>query len=69
MLRIKALGSAFSRCGYTLELLFVREDEVRSLYRVGTLMTVSKELSRYELDLAGVQEVGWEGDGTVPAGK
>jgi exonuclease III len=30
---------------------------VRSLYRVGSLMTVSKELSRYRLDLVGVQEV------------
>jgi hypothetical protein len=30
---------------------------VRSLYRVGSLMTVSRELSRYRLDLVGVQEV------------
>jgi exonuclease III len=40
---------------------------VRSLYRVGSLMTVSRELSRYRLDLVGVQEVKWEGSGTVPA--
>jgi hypothetical protein len=40
---------------------------VRSLYRVGSLMTVSKELSGYRLDLVGVQEVRWEGNGTVPA--
>jgi hypothetical protein len=32
-------------------------------------MTVSRELSRYMLDLVGVQEVRWEGSGTVPAGK
>jgi hypothetical protein len=43
--------------------------KVRSLYRAGSLMTVSKELSRYRLDLVGVKEVGWEGSGTVPAGE
>jgi hypothetical protein len=32
---------------------------VRSLYRVGSLMTVAKELARYKLDLVGVQEVRW----------
>jgi exonuclease III len=42
---------------------------VRSLYRVGSLMTVSRELSRYRLDLVGVQEVRLEGSGTVPAGE
>jgi hypothetical protein len=30
-------------------------------------MTVSRELSRYKLDLVGVQEVRWEGGGTEPA--
>jgi hypothetical protein len=30
---------------------------VRSLYRAGSLMTVSRELSRYKLDLVGVQKV------------
>jgi hypothetical protein len=34
---------------------------VRSLYRAGSLMTVSRELSRYNLDLVGVQEVRCEG--------
>jgi hypothetical protein len=34
---------------------------VRSLYREGSLMTVSRELARYKLDLVGVQEVRWEG--------
>jgi hypothetical protein len=42
---------------------------VRSLYRVGSLMTVSRELSRYRLDFVGVQEVRWEGSGAVPAGE
>jgi hypothetical protein len=30
-------------------------------------MTVSMELSRYKLDLVGVQEVSWEGSGMEPA--
>jgi hypothetical protein len=40
---------------------------IRSLYSVGTLMTVSRELSRYRLNLVRVQDVRWEGSGTVPA--
>jgi hypothetical protein len=42
---------------------------VRSLYRVGSLMTVSRELARYKLHLVGVQEVRWEGGGTESAGE
>jgi exonuclease III len=42
---------------------------VRSLYRAGTLMTVSRKLARYKLDLVGVQEVRWEGGSTEPAGE
>jgi hypothetical protein len=42
---------------------------VRSLYRAGSLMTVLRELSRYKLDLVGVQEVRLEGGGTKPAGE
>jgi hypothetical protein len=42
---------------------------VRSLYRAGSLMTVSRELARYKLDLVGVQEDKWEGGGTEPAGE
>jgi hypothetical protein len=42
---------------------------VRNLYRAGSLMTLSRELARYKLDLVGVQEVRWEGGGTEPAGK
>jgi hypothetical protein len=30
---------------------------VRNLYRAGSLMTVKKEISKYKLDLVGVQEV------------
>jgi hypothetical protein len=41
---------------------------VRGLYRAGSLMTVSRELSNCKLDLVGVQ-VRWEGGGTEPAGK
>jgi exonuclease III len=37
---------------------------VRSLYRAGSLVTVSKEVSKYRLDLVGVQEVRWEAGGT-----
>jgi hypothetical protein len=42
---------------------------VRRLYRAGSLMIVSRELSKYKLDLVGVQEVRWEGGGTEPAGE
>jgi hypothetical protein len=42
---------------------------VRSFCRVGSLMTVSRELAGYKLDLVGVQEVRWEGGGTEPAGE
>jgi hypothetical protein len=32
-------------------------------------MTVLRELSKYMLDLVGMQEVTWEGGGTEPAGE
>jgi hypothetical protein len=38
---------------------------VRSLYRAGSLVTVSNELSKYKLDLVGVK-VRWEGGRTEP---
>jgi hypothetical protein len=38
---------------------------IQSMYRVVILMTVSRELSRYRLDLVGEQE----GSGTAPAGE
>jgi hypothetical protein len=41
---------------------------VRSLYRSGSLTTVSGELEEYKLDLVGVQEVRWVKGGTEPAG-
>jgi hypothetical protein len=42
---------------------------VRNLYRAGSLMTVVKEISKYKLDLVGVQEVRWNRGGMEPAGK
>jgi hypothetical protein len=41
---------------------------VRSLYRAGSLMTVSRELSKYKSDLVGVQ-VRWAGEYTFFYGK
>jgi hypothetical protein len=42
---------------------------VRSLYRAGSLKTVSWELARYKLDLVRMQEGRLEGGGTEPVGK
>jgi hypothetical protein len=42
--------------------------ETRSLYRSGSLKTVSGKLAKYKLDLVGVQEVRWDKGGTEPAG-
>jgi hypothetical protein len=42
---------------------------IRSLYWAGSLVTVSKELAKYRLDLVGVQGVKWEGGGTELAGE
>jgi hypothetical protein len=36
---------------------------VRSLYGVGAIKSVVGELEKYKLDLVGVQEVRWEGEG------
>jgi exonuclease III len=41
---------------------------VRSLYRLGSLMTVARELARYKLDLMVVQEVRWEKGVTIKGG-
>ena len=41
---------------------------VRTLYRAGSLTAATKELTRYKLDLVGVQEVSWDKGGTVRAG-
>jgi exonuclease III len=37
---------------------------VRSLYRIGSLKTVARELGKYKLDVVGVHEVRWEKGGT-----
>jgi hypothetical protein len=37
--------------------------KVRSLCRVGAIKSVVGELKKYKLDLVGVQEVRWEGEG------
>jgi hypothetical protein len=42
---------------------------VTSLYREGPLMTVSRELSQFKVDLIGVQEVIWEGGSSEPSGE
>ena len=34
---------------------------VRSLYKAGSLKAAARELMRYKLDVAGVQEVRWMG--------
>jgi hypothetical protein len=41
---------------------------VRSLYRADLLRTLAKEISKYKLDLVGVQ-VRWDRSGIKPAGK
>jgi hypothetical protein len=41
----------------------------RSMYRAGSLRTVTEEVSKYKLDLVGVREVRWDGGGTEPAGQ
>ncbi|PNF36339.1 hypothetical protein B7P43_G00511 [Cryptotermes secundus] len=41
---------------------------VRSLYRAGSLRAVAEKISKYKLDLAGVQEVRWDGGAIAPAG-
>jgi hypothetical protein len=39
------------------------------MYRAGSLRAVAEEISKYKLDLVGVQEVRWGGSGTEPAGE
>jgi hypothetical protein len=41
----------------------------RSLYRAGSIMTLVKELSNFQLDFVGVQWVRWDRGGTKPAGE
>jgi hypothetical protein len=42
---------------------------IRNLYRAGSQVTASRELTTYTLDLLGVKEVKWEGCDTVLAGE
>jgi exonuclease III len=42
---------------------------VRSMYRAGSLRAVVEQISKYKLDLVGVQEVRWDRGGTEPAGE
>jgi hypothetical protein len=42
---------------------------VSRLYRVASLRAAARELSKYKLDLLGVQIVRWDNRGTVGAGK
>jgi hypothetical protein len=42
---------------------------VRGLYRAGSLMAVAKEISKYKLELVGVQKVRWDRGDTEPTGK
>jgi hypothetical protein len=39
---------------------------ISGLYKAGSLITVSVELSKYKLDLVGLQEVRWDRGGTEP---
>jgi hypothetical protein len=39
---------------------------VRRMYRARSLRTVAEEISKYKLDLVGVQKVRWDGGGTEP---
>jgi hypothetical protein len=43
--------------------------EVGNLYRAGSLMTVTKQISKFKSDLVGVQEARWDRRGTEPGGK
>jgi len=41
---------------------------VRSLHGGGSLKAAARELTRYKLDVVGMQEVRWDKGGTVRAG-
>jgi exonuclease III len=42
---------------------------VRSMFRAGSLRPVAEEMAKYKLDLVGVQEVRWGGEGIESAGE
>jgi exonuclease III len=62
------MDSLDKRPSYNMDMRFGTWN-VRSMYNVSSLMAVSRELSRYRLDLVGVQEVRQEASGTKPAGE
>jgi hypothetical protein len=39
------------------------------MYRAGSLRAIAEVISKYKLDLVGVQEVSWDVGGTEPAGE
>jgi hypothetical protein len=39
------------------------------MYRAGSLRAEAEEITKYKLDLVGIQEVKWDGGGTEPAGE
>jgi hypothetical protein len=39
------------------------------MYRAGSLRAVTEEISKYKLDLVGIQEVRWDRCGAEPADK
>jgi hypothetical protein len=45
-----------------------RNTDIR-LWNVRSCIGLARELSKYKLDLVGVQEVSWEGSGTEPVGE
>jgi hypothetical protein len=49
--------------------IFLGTWNVRSLYIPGSLTAAARELTRYKLNLVGVQEVRWDKGGTVRAGE
>jgi hypothetical protein len=46
----------------------IGNQNVRSMYRAGSLRAIVEEISKYKLDLVRVQ-VRWDGGGTEPAGE
>jgi hypothetical protein len=42
---------------------------IRIMYNAGSLKTVAEEISKYNLELPGVQEVRWGRGGTDPSGE
>jgi hypothetical protein len=43
--------------------------EIWYVERAGSLMTVARKITKYKIDLVGVQEVSWDRGGTEPAGE